>query len=304
MVAGWENYLQKMSLRSRSPFDLLIEAHCYFPTVPKPMGQPKSKKSNPMTGLSAGSILGKLPPEAKAWVESLPWHQRRYVLSLCHLMCAASPETQAEFLDDYTADGLVSKKLEDKETEQRVQEHLREFRIQTKLNAAVLRRYIRQFYIHSAQDARRQPDLYLESALRLVFSTEERNNVFNYILGFELLKMMFKMSWFQHERLYRLQRNQEEFINLYVKPIQHAHRVNSIIIPKDEGVFFARRSYFVQQPEISEKKLIELVIATFTTDVATNFGFSIIRHSNSLVFDYDYIFNPEQDAIFDVSTLE
>ncbi|HEY9648887.1 MAG TPA: hypothetical protein V6C88_21080, partial [Chroococcidiopsis sp.] len=153
------------------------------------------------------SILGRLPSEARQWFESLPWHQRRYILSLCYLMCAAPPEVQAGFLDDYTADGLVSRKLDDRDTEQRVKEYLREFRIETELSEATLRLYIRQFYIHSAQDARRQPDLYLESALRLVFSTEERNNVFNYILGFELLKMLFRMSWHQHERLYRLQRN-------------------------------------------------------------------------------------------------
>jgi len=243
-------------------------------------------------------ILERLPPEAKSWFESLPWHQRRYVLSLCHLMCAAPPEVQAEFLDDYTADGLVSRKLEDRDTKQRVKQYLQEFNLKTELTEAVLRSYIRQFYIHTAQDARRQPDLYLESALKLVFSTEERNNVFNYILGFELLKMMFRMSWLQHERLYRLQRNQEEFINAYIKPIQHTHRVNGIIVPKDEGVFFAKRSYFVQEPIMSEKKLVELVIATFTTDVTSSFGFSIIRHPNALIFDAAYIFTPEQDDIF------
>jgi hypothetical protein len=257
----------------------------------------KLKASMPKL-VSLDSILGQLPIEARNWFESLPWHQRRYVLSLCHLMCAAPPELQAEFLDDYTADGLVSRKLEDKDTKQRVNSYLKEYRINTELTETTLRSYIRQFYIHSAQDARRQPDLYLESALRLVFSTEERNNVFYYILGFELLKMMFCMSWLQHERLYRLQRNQDDFINLYIKPIQHTHRVNNIIVPKDEGIFFAKRNYFVQQPDMSEKKLVELVMATFTTDIAINFGFSIIRHLNSLVFDYDYIFQPEQEILF------
>lgn len=254
-----------------------------------------------VTVLSHGlpeNILEKLPSEAKKWAESLPWDQRRYVLSLCHLMCAASPEVQADFLDDYTADGLVSRILQDRDTKQRVKEYLREFRIETELSEAVLRTYIKQFYIHSAQDARRQPELYLESAMRLVASTEEKNNVFNYILGFELLKMMFQMSWFQHEQLYRLQKNQEDFIHTYIKPIQHAHRINGIVVPKDEGVFFAKRNHFVQQPNIASKKLIELVIATFTTDVVTSFGFSIIRHLQSLSYDYEYIFKPEQDAIF------
>lgn len=249
--------------------------------------------------IAAQSILGKLPAEAKAWFEGLPWHQRRYILSLCHLLSAATPEMQAEFLDEYTANGLVTRQLEDKETEQRVREYLREFHISTDLNARVLRHYIRQFYIHSAQDSRRQPDQYLQSALRLVFNTEERNNVLSYILGFELLKMMFRMSWCQHECLYRLQRNQEEFIESYIRPIQHAHRLNNIIVPKDEGIFFAKRDYFVQQPKISERKLMALVMATFTTDFVTSFGFSIIRHPNSLAFDYDYIMNTPQEAIFD-----
>lgn len=245
---------------------------------------------------SIDSVLDQLPPPARAWVESLSWQHRRYVLSLCHLMCAAPPEVQAEFLDEYTADGLVSKKLEDQETRQRVRQYLQEFRIETDLSETVLRSYIRQFYIHSAQDLRRQPDLYLKSALKLVFNTEERNNVFNYILGFELLKMMFRMSWLQHEKLYRLQKNQEEFVNSYIKPIQHTHRINGIVVPRDEGVFFARRDYFVQQPKLSETKLIALVIATFTTEMTSGFGFAIIRHPNSLCFNYDYIFQEETET--------
>ncbi|MDX2229668.1 MAG: cobyrinic acid a,c-diamide synthase [Leptolyngbyaceae cyanobacterium bins.349] len=247
---------------------------------------------------AAESLLLKLPPEARRWAESLPWSQRRYVLSLCHLMCAASPEMRAQFLDDYTADGLVSKVLEDRDTKQKVRNYLKEFKVNNNLDTDSLRRYIRQFYIHSAQDMRTQPDLYLESALRLVMSTEERNHVFCYILGFELIKMMFRMSWHQHEKLYRLQRNQEEFLHTYIKPIQYAHRINQIIVPKDENLFFARRDYYVKQPAMTEKKLIELAIATFTTEVTTHFGFSIIRHPQALVFDYPYIFETDSDAIF------
>jgi hypothetical protein len=243
------------------------------------------------------SLLLKLPPEAREWAESLPWAERRYVLSLCHLMVGASAEMRARFLDDYTADGLVCKVLEDRDTRQKVNVYLKEFRLTTELNTSSLRQYIRQFYIHSAQDIRIQPDQYLESALRLVMSTEERNHVFYYILGFELIKMMFQMSWYQHERLYRLQRMQDEFIQTYIKPIQHAHRINQIIVPKDEHLFFARRDYFVKQPIISEKQLVELAMATFTTEVTLNFGFSIIRHPHALVFDYPYIFESDPDAM-------
>lgn len=262
------------------------------------MPQRSNRKVPFIDASAAESILSKLPPEAKQWAESLPWHQRRYVLSLCHLMCAASPEVRAEFLDDYTADGIITKVIADRDTKQQVKEHLKKFKLVSELSETLLRGYIKQFYIHSAQDVRRQPDLYLESALRLVQSTEERNNVFNYILGFELIKMMFRMSWHEHEKLYRLQRNQEEFIQTYIKPIQYAHKINQIIVPKDERLFFARREYYVQKPVIGDRKLIELAMATFTTEITTNFGFSIIRHSDSLVFDYDFIFDIDQEALF------
>ncbi|MCY6489976.1 MULTISPECIES: cobyrinic acid a,c-diamide synthase [Leptolyngbya] len=256
------------------------------------------RMTHPANADAIENVLDKLPPEAKQWAESLPWNQRRYVLSLCHLLCAASPEVQAEFLDEYTANGLISKLIENHEIRQKVKNNLDRFHITTELSERLLRGYIRQFYIHSAQDARRQPELILESALRVVVSTEERNNIFNYVLGFELVKLLFRMSWLQHERLYRLQHNQEEFITLYLKPIQRTHRLNQIIVPRDEKLFFARRDYFVERPSISDKKLIELAIATFTTEAIIQFGFSVIRHPDAVVFDHDYIFNRDSEAVF------
>ncbi len=255
--------------------------------------------THPLHPDSIENILQKLPPEAKSWAESLPWNHRRYVLSLCHLLCAATPEVRAEFLDEYTANGLISKLVENEEIRQKVTLNLDRFQIKTELTETALRNYIRQFYIHSAQDSRIKPDLILESALRVVASTEERNHIYNYILGFELIKLLFRMSWLQHERLYRLQRNQEEFIALYLKPIQQTHRLNQIIVPRDENLFFARRDYFVQLPEISDKKLTELAIATFTTDIISNFGFSVIRHPDAIVYDPDYIFQVDMEAAFD-----
>jgi hypothetical protein len=242
----------------------------------------------------SSGILDKLPPEAKNWAESLPWNERRYLLSLCHLMCASSPEIQAEFLDDYTASGLVAKRLEDKDTRDRVQFYLQQFHINVELNEIVVRKYIKQFYIHSAQDVQRKPDMYLESALKLVNNAEEKNNIFGYILGFELLKIIFNMSWLEQERLYQLQKNQEEFFNLYIRPIQTAHKMYGIIVPKnDKTSFFSKRDYFVQKPNIPLNKLIELVIDTFPTGIITNLGSLIIRNLRAFVFDYEYIFTPE-----------
>jgi hypothetical protein len=193
--------------------------------------------------------------------------------------------------------------LEDSDTIHRIKQYLIRFQIKTRLTETVLRTYIRQFYIHSAQDSRCQPDYYLESALRLSLNPKDKDKAFYYVLGFEILKVMFGMSWNQHERLARLQRNQEEFIKNYIKPIQNTHRLNGIIVPKDEKIFFASRDYFVKQPQIPAKKLIELIIATFTTEQVIHFGFSITRHSRALEFDYDYIFNAaEAESVFPSGT--
>lgn len=36
--------------------------------------------------MALDTIFDRLPAEARTWAESLPWNQRRYVLSLCHLI--------------------------------------------------------------------------------------------------------------------------------------------------------------------------------------------------------------------------
>jgi len=244
------------------------------------------------------NLLERLPKEARVWAENLSWNERRYLLSICYLMSGSNPETQAKFLDEYTADGLVSRMLADLDTLEKVRTHLQDLQIDTPLTEVVLRDYIRQFYIHSAQDVRVQPEIYLESALRLVGKSEERNNVFNYILGFEVLKIIFQMSWLEHERLYRVQKNQEEFFHNYIKPIQFTHKVNGIIVPKNEKMFFARRDYYIQKPELTPKKALTLIMATFTAEVVMGLGFSLIRHVRFLIFDHDYIYNPEQEEIF------
>lgn len=243
-------------------------------------------------------MLDKLPQEAKNWAERLPWQERRYLLSLCYLLLGASPEVQGHFLDEYTADGIIAKIIQDYDTQAKVQRHLESFHIDTRLTPSFLRAYIRQFYIHSAQDVRCQPEKYLESALRLVISPEEKTYVLNYILGFEVIAMMFKMSWLQHERLYLLQTNQEDFFYTYIKPIQHAHKLNGIVNPRDKNLFFAQRDYFVKVPQIGPKKLVELVMATFTTDTVSQLGFSIVRNLHPFPFDYDYIYQPESKPSF------
>lgn len=249
-----------------------------------------------MTPLSTmQSILAQLPSEARQWTEGLSWQHRRYVLSLCHLLLSAPSEVQAEFLDEYTADGIVAKLVQDQKTKEKVEHYLQLFQIPTVLDEKRLRLYIRQFYIHSAHDLRCKPQKFLESVLQLVVNPQEKNNVFTYTLGFELLLMMFSMSWLQHERLYLMQINQEVFLNTYIKPIQHTHKINYIITPKDERLFFAKRSFFVQNPQVSEKKARELVMATFNTETVTNLGLAVIRHQNAFVFDRDYIFS-EEDA--------
>lgn len=252
-----------------------------------------------INGSQKHSITDSLPKEARQWLLDLPWAQRRYVLSLCHVMCAMPPEEQAQFLDDYTADGVVSRIIHDKDTQQRISHHLRRFRIETQLTQTILRRYIRQFYIHSAQNRHQQDTAYLEAAIRLMTNGQEHSRVLTYILGFELIVLLFSMSWAQHERFYRLQPNQEDFFNLYIRPVQRAHRLNGVIVPKDENRFFARRDYFVRIPKLKRGRAVALIMASFSPEQINQLGAMVMRHRNALQFDYGYIFHEESDsAIF------
>ncbi|MEB3273169.1 MAG: cobyrinic acid a,c-diamide synthase [Prochlorothrix sp.] len=239
-----------------------------------------------------GSIFGLLPEEVQDWVDHLSWRERRYVLSLCHLLCAAPMESQAEFLDDFTADGLLARMLNDRDTTQQVEHFLEHFHLQTHLTQTTLRHYIYQLYLHSAQDSRRQPAQYLESALGLVTDNQRHHQILSYVLGFEIIKMMFCMSWSQHERLYQLQRNQEDFLRTYIQPIQKAHRLNHVITP-NSGSFFSRRTYFIQQPQLSGRRLVEIAMATFMAEIVVDLGFSVIRHERAFCFDFDYIYQPD-----------
>lgn len=83
------------------------------------------------------NVLSKLPLEAKQWAESLPWNHRRYVLSLCHLLCAATPDIQAEFLDEYTANGLIAKLVENRDVKQKVKKISSGFTFQQSLVKAL-----------------------------------------------------------------------------------------------------------------------------------------------------------------------
>ena len=136
------------------------------------------KKRNFFKEVTSHGLYNQLPKEVQKWAESLPWNERRYVLSLCYILCGSSPDRQAEFLDEYTADGLVSKLLEDSDAIHRVKQYLIRFNIRTRLTETVLRSYIRQYYIHSAQDARCQPDYYLESALKLSLNPQDKDKAF------------------------------------------------------------------------------------------------------------------------------
>ncbi|HAG83895.1 MAG TPA: hypothetical protein DCL61_22785 [Cyanobacteria bacterium UBA12227] len=233
--------------------------------------------------------------------KNVPLNQWHYVFLLCYLVCKVSTEEQAkftQFLDDYVANYLAFKILRDSLLQQLINNYLSKFCLNKSITKPILKSYIKQYYKHLVQDLHTEPDLYLEFVLKLIHNSEERSKLFAYILGCEIIKMMFQMSWLQHERLYQLQKNQEGFINSYIKPIQYAHRLHAIIVPKDERVFFAKRDYFIKRPKIAEPKLIELVMYSFTQDTITNLGLLIIRNLNFFVFDYEYIFNAEPECIF------
>jgi hypothetical protein len=246
---------------------------------------------------NASPIFTKLPTEAQDWLSSLPWNERRYVLSLCHLVCATSPAQQAEFLDAYTAEGLLSRVVDDADTRARVNEHLVRFRSSAAIDDETVRKYIRRAYMHSMQDAQQRPDLYLETALTLMGSAQQNSSLLSYILGFEILKLLFGMSWEQHERLYHLQPNQDEFTREYIRPVQESHKRHGIVTPKGEKNFFARRDYYIREPQIHPQRLVTMIIEAFSADRIIELGFSLLRHPDAIHYDHEYIYSTQEPSL-------
>ncbi len=236
-------------------------------------------------------IFSDLPSEARDWITQIPWAQRRYILLLCHLLCATETNQQAQFLDAYTAEGLLFRIVDDPATKQWVDKHLHRFRCSVQLNDETIRRYIRHVYLHFVQAKEQRPELYLETVLMSMGNARKRSSLLCYILGFEILKLFSLMSWAQHERLCSLQVNQEDFARAYLQPIQRSHKRHGIVVPKDEKDFFARRDYYIKVPKISPHKLTNLVIETFSADSIIELGFSILRHQDAIHFDYDYVYS-------------
>ncbi len=204
----------------------------------------------------------------------------------------AAPLRLTEFSETYP--DAPSPIAIDRELKTQVQNYLVRFNLSTVITPEVMQRYMRQFYIHVVQHSPSKSTSLLKRLDRL----DHRNQVLAYILGFELIKMLFQMSWQQHERLYDLQRNQEDFLTRYIRPVQAAHQLNHLVVPRDQDLFFARRDYFVQRPRIPPHKLELLAIATFTAETVLNFGFEIIRHPASFRFDYTQVFEvPEMHSL-------
>ncbi len=187
-----------------------------------------------------------------------------------------------------------------------VQYHLSRLQRPTVLTPSLIQNYIRQFHVHALQNSQREtPSLSLQSALQLFVSQDDElrsivddcHPILSYLLGFEIITMLFEMSWQQHERLYYLQHNQEYFFHHYIKPVQLAHRLNDKIIPRDAKLFFAKRAYFVQRPCLRPRQLKALALATFPAETILELGFEVIRHPRSFIFDYSAIFDAPEMAM-------
>ena len=205
---------------------------------------------------------------------------------------------QSHLLRGYTADKTIDRILNACNLKTTVEYHLnRLHRPNSSLTPDLIQAYVSQFYLHALQDSRSEASNFLKSALQLFVRQDDRNPILCYVLGFEVITLLFSMSWYEHERLYYLQQNQEQFYCRYIKPIQVAHRLNEKIIPRDADIFFARRSYFIQHPSLRPQQLKAIAIATFPAEAVLKLGFDIIRHPRSFVFDQAAIFDePEQQA--------
>ncbi len=205
---------------------------------------------------------------------------------------------QSHLLRGYTDDKTIDRIINACNLKTTVEQQLKRLhRPNSSLTTDLIQAYMSQFYLHALQDSRSEASSFLRSALELFVRQDDRNPILCYVLGFEVVTLLFSMSWHEHERLYYLQQNQEQFFYRYIKPIQAAHRLNEKVVPRDADIFFAKRAYFVQRPALRPQQLKAIAVATFPAEAVLKLGFDIIRQPRSFVFDHAAIFDePEQRA--------
>lgn len=197
---------------------------------------------------------------------------RRYLLNSMTLFACISPEQQHQALNDLIQSELISLAEKSKNyLYDRVMSVLKKFGIEQLLSDRELAECYYQYYL-------------LTGLIPENLTAEYLNNIINFILGVEAIKLIFSMSFIEQQRFFEIQGRYATQVMLfyrYIKPIRDKLLHEQILTRDIAG------SYYYTQASLTEDKLLDCIFETFKLETILNLG----ELTKDLAFDKEYIYN-------------
>ncbi|MCT7977963.1 hypothetical protein [Laspinema olomoucense] len=198
---------------------------------------------------------------------------RRYLLNSLTLFACISPEQQHQALNDLIQSELVS-------LAEKTQNYLHD-RIHTVLQ---------HFGIDEAGESKRIAEYYyryylLTGAIPENLTTEYLTHLLNFIIGIEVIKIIFRMSFIEQQRFFEIQGRyaiQVMIFYRYIKPIRDKLIQEKLISRDVSG------SYYYTKANLSEDKILDYIFEVFKLEKIETLG----ELAKDLQFDREYIYKP------------
>ncbi len=206
---------------------------------------------------------------------------RRYLLNSLTLFACISPEQQHQALNDLIQSELLS-------LAQKTQTYLHD-RIHLALN---------HFGVDEAGESKRIAEYYyryylLTGTVPENLTAEYLTHLLNFIVGIEVIKIIFKMSFIEQQRFFEIQGRyavQVMIFYRYIKPARDKLIQEKLVNRDVSG------SYYYTKRGLSEEKILDYIFEVFKLENIENLG----ELAKDLQFDREYIYKPPHDDERDV----
>ncbi|MBO0351709.1 hypothetical protein J0895_22035 [Phormidium pseudopriestleyi FRX01] len=198
---------------------------------------------------------------------------RRYLLNSLTLFACISPEQQHQALNDLIQSELVSlAKKTQNYLHDRIHTVLKHFGIDETGESKKLVEYYYRYYL-------------LTGTIPENLTTEYLNHLLNFIIGIEVLKIIFMMSFIEQQRFFEIQGRyaiQVMIFYRYIKPIRDKLMLEKLLYRDVTG------SFYYTKVSLSEDKILDYIFEVFQLEKIESLG----ELAKDLQFDREYIYKP------------
>jgi hypothetical protein len=200
---------------------------------------------------------------------------RRYLLNSMTLFASISPEQQHQILNDLIQSELLNLAEQSKKyLQERITAAFNKFCIGKILGEKEIAEYCYNYYLSSGII----PD---------EMTAESLNKLGDFILGLELLKCIFLMSFVEQQRFFELQGNyssQAVLFYRYIRPIR-SKLIKEKVVNRD-----IIGNYYYSRPWVNERELVDYILELFNLESILYLG----QTAKKLTFEKEYIYKSHE----------